>query len=301
MVQLIGRRAILLGLGATFVLPHAGTRAAPAKRIVSVGGAITEIIFALARGNEIVAVDTTSNYPFERTEKLPKVGYLRALATEGILSMRPDIILADHDAGPPDVMRQLQSMGVDLQHFAQRASADTVAAKIDFVGAALGASDGARAISAAYTADLAAIRQSVSELQGRPSVLFLLNAGANGLRGAGTGTGADDMIRLAGAANAFGAVSGYQSVSPESVLMANPDFILMMQQSIDEIGGIRQVGALPALTPLRAAEEGRIIGMHGSYILGFGPRTAHAARDLAAALHRQEQVAELPARPWAEA
>lgn len=298
--NLLTRRQVIVGGGvaASLALWSRGLRAAEAKRIVSVGGAITEIVFALGHGDDVVAVDTTSYYPFERVQNLAKVGYMRALATEGILSMKPDLILADHEAGPPNVLEQLKSMGAPLHQFDQKSTADSVAAKINFVGAALGADAAAAEIATAYVADLAQIRALVTALTARPSVLFLMNAGSNGLRGAGRGTGADEMIQLAGGRNAFGAADGYQSVSAEMALASNPDYVVMMQQTIDEMGGIENVRAVPAITNLTAVREKRVFGMYGSYLLGFGPRTAHAARDFAAALHPQASVADLPSRPW---
>jgi iron complex transport system substrate-binding protein len=71
-----------------------------------------------------------------------------------------------------------------------------------------------------------------------------------------------------------------------------------MSQAITELGGIDGVAALPTLAQLPAVRERRIIGMDGNYLLGFGPRTAHAVRDLAAALHPQSTIPVLPDRPW---
>lgn len=293
----IGRRAFLIGAGLAALLPT-GHAQAVAKRIVCAGGAMTEIVFALGHGDEVVAVDTTSWFPYERVSKLPKIGYLRMLAAEGLLSTQPDLILADHDAGPPDVMLQLQSMKINLHQFPDKSTAETVGAKINFVGESLGEADKAHEIAVAYESDLQTLHSAVGKLSAKPSVLFLLNAASNGLRGAGAGTGADDIIRLAGGNNAFGDVKGYQSVSPESVLTADPAFILLMKETLDEMGGIEQVKALPALAHLKAVAEGRIIAMHGSYLLGFGPRTAHAAWELAKQLHPQETLPALPKRPW---
>lgn len=293
----IGRREFLISAGLVAALPGRQARAA-AKRIVCAGGAITEIVFALGHGDDVVAVDTTSWFPYDQVNKLPKIGYLRMLAAEGLLSTQPDLILADHDAGPPDVMLQLQSMKINLRQFPDKSTAESVGAKIDFVGEALGEADKAREISAAYASDLQTLQGIVGALPAKPSVLFLLNAASNGLRGAGAGTGADDIIRLAGGSNAFGEAKGYQSVSPESALAANPAFVLMMKETLDEMGGIEQVKALPALAHLKAITEGRIIAMHGSYLLGFGPRTAHAAWELATQLHPQETLPALPKRPW---
>jgi iron complex transport system substrate-binding protein len=293
----IGRRKFLIAAGFAAALPITRAQAA-GKRIVCAGGAMTEIVFALGHGDDVVAVDTTSWFPYERVSKLPKIGYLRMLAAEGVLSTQPDLILADHDAGPPDVILQLQSMKINLHQFPDKPTAETVGAKINFVGNALGEVDKAREISTAYDTDLLTLQGAVEKLPVRPSVLFLLNAASNGLRGAGAGTGADDIIRLAGGSNAFGGAKGYQSVSPESALTADPAFILLMKETLDEMGGIEQVKALPALAHLKAVAEGRIIAMHGSYLLGFGPRTAHATRELAAQLHPHETLPALPPRRW---
>ena len=297
------RRAFLGGLAATGFLgasngQAAGEQVSGGRRIVSIGGAVTEIVFALGHGGDVVATDTTSDFPGEFTAALPKVGYLRALASEGILSLKPDLVLADHDAGPPDALRQIAEVGVALQHFPEKPGADGVPAKIAFIGRALRDEAASGDLAAAFAADLAAIRTAVAALEKRPSVLFLLNAGATGLRGAGAATGAHEMIELSGGRNAFGAAEGYQSVSPEAALAADPDFILMMRQSIEEVGGVEAVRRLPVLAHLKATAEGRILGLPGSYLLGFGPRTAHAARDLAALLHPGARLPALPLRPW---
>ena len=109
------RRTFLAASGALFAARPAF--AVLPQRIVTVGGAMTEIVFALGEGAHVVAVDTTSLYPWRAVAPLPKVGYLRQLAVEGLLSTKPDLILADVDAGPKEVLDQLQSMGAPVAHF----------------------------------------------------------------------------------------------------------------------------------------------------------------------------------------
>ena len=75
----------------------------------------------------------------------------------------------------------------------------------------------------------------------------------------------------------------------------------MMSQTVAALGGVDGVAALPALAQLNAAQKRRIVGLDGNYLLGFGPRTAHAIRDLAVALHPQATLPVLPARPWVTA
>lgn len=301
----IGRRGVLAGLagiaGATMLhrpLYGEGMRAA---RIVSVGGAMTEIVFALGAGGRLIAVDTTSLYPVQATAALPKVGYLRSLSAEGVLSTRPDLILLDADAGPVDVVDQLQRLGTRIAHFTERPSAAAVGDKIAFVGAALNRPAEAAEMAALFRRDLAAVTASIGHLQQRPGILFLMNAGAAGLRGAGNGTAAAEMVALAGGRNVFGQASGYKTVTAEAAVIADPDAILMMSQTIAELGGIDRVAGLPVLARTKAARERRIFGFDGNYLLGFGPRTAHALADLAAALHPQGSISPLPPRPWTSA
>jgi iron complex transport system substrate-binding protein len=294
------RRAFLAASAALIVTRPAPASAAP-QRIVAIGGAMTEIVFALGEGARVVAVDTTSLYPWRAVAPLPKVGYLRQLSVEGILSTKPDLILADVDAGPEDVLDQLKNMGAPVAHFHAEHSVESVVPKIRFVGEALGHKAEAEAMVQGYSADLKTIETAVAALAKKPDVLFLIAVGPSGLRGAGDGTAAGEMITRAGGVNSFAGVNGYKPVSPEASLAANPEYLLMMKQTVEEIGGINAVAMLPALAKLDAAKEKRIVALDGNYMLNFGPRTAHAIRDLAAALHPEATLPALPDRPWTTA
>jgi len=293
---MISRRSFL-AVGTALLAARPSFAAAP-QRIVAIGGAMTEIVFALGEGAKVVAVDTTSLYPWRAVAPLPKVGYLRQLSVEGILSTKPDLILADVDAGPKDVLDQLQSMGAPVAHFHAAHTVESVAPKIRFVGDAIGHKPGAETMVEGYAADLKAIETTVAGLTKKPEVLFLIAVGPSGLRGAGDGTAAGEMITRAGGINSFARVEGYKPVSPEASLAANPDYLLMMKQTVDEIGGINAVAMLPALAKVSAAKEKRIIALDGNYMLNFGPRTAHAIHDLAAAIHPDVTLPALPDRPW---
>ncbi|HVZ01264.1 MAG TPA: ABC transporter substrate-binding protein [Dongiaceae bacterium] len=292
--QLLGAGTAAALLGA---LPRP-LRAAMPERIVAAGGAMTEIVFALGEGERVVAVDTTSLYPWKAIEPLPKIGYLRQLAVEGILSIHPDLILADVDAGPKDVLDQLAHMGARVAHFTAEHTADSVVPKIGFVGAAIEQKPAADALAATFKADLAQIDAEVAKIAGHPTAIFLIGVGTTGLRGAGKGTAAAEMIARAGATNALGDVTGYKPASAEAMLAANPDYIVMMEQTVAELGGVNAVSMLPVLAGLDAAKQKRIVAMEGNYLLSFGPRTAHAVRDLAVALHPGADIPALPPRAW---
>ena len=75
-----------------------------ASRIVSIGGAVTEILYALGLKDRVVAVDATSLYPDEALKQKPSVGYFRALSAEGVLGLNPSLVLAIDGAGPKETV-----------------------------------------------------------------------------------------------------------------------------------------------------------------------------------------------------
>lgn len=96
-----------------------------AEKLVSIGGDVTEIVYALGAGDEMVARDSTSLRP-QAVLKLPDVGYMRQLNTEGILSMRPSMVLSSELAEPSLVLQQLAQNGVKVIRVPGTASVDTV-------------------------------------------------------------------------------------------------------------------------------------------------------------------------------
>lgn len=132
--------AFLFGLWiALFVsmCTSAETAATEGQRIVSVGGELTEIVYALGAEARLVGVDTTSQWP-TATRALPKVGYMRTLSAEGVLSLAPTLVLATTHAGPPVVLAQLREAGVPLLVLPAEPSLAGAESKIRGVADALG-------------------------------------------------------------------------------------------------------------------------------------------------------------------
>lgn len=273
---------------------------ADAKRIVSVGGSTTEIVYALGAGERLVGADTTSIYP-AAADALPDVGYVRQLSAEGLLSLSPDLILAGGEAGPDTALAQTEAAGVRIVKLKEGFTPAEVQAHIETVGAALGRETEAAALNAAFRQDIERVLADVATLDGRPRVLFLLQAGRGGMLVAGAHTAAHAMIELAGAENAATGFTGYKPFSPEAATAAAPDVLLVTDQTVEMLGGADRLLADPALAATPAGKAKRIVSMDALYLAGFGPRLAHAVRDLAAALHPEADIAPLPARPWTEA
>ena len=248
-------------------------------RIISVGGALTEIVYALDSADSLVGVDTTSLFP-EAATQLPQVGYQRRLSAEGVLSLRPDVILMTSEAGPKTVLEQIKATGVKLVELPAGHSADGVAQKIRGVADAVGKSAQGEVMADKLLADLEAVQQSQAGM--KPSkVVFLMSMGQGSPKAAGQQTAADEMIRLAGGTNAFSNThQGYKAISTEAMVAAQPDAILLTQDAIDTIGGIDQVVELPGIALTPAGKHKRILAMSGLDLLGFGPRLPQAVAEL---------------------
>lgn len=279
---MIGRRGLLLSAGAGLLAAACSPRpeATSGERIIAVSGDVTEIVYALGLGPQLIAVDDTSSYP-AAAEALPHVGYFRQLAAEGILSLGPTTLVAGGDAGPAAALTQIEQAGVRVVTVPPARGVADVAANLRQVGEAFGRPAEANAAVATLERDWATAQAEVAALPGRPRVLFLLTAGAGSPMAGGRDTAADAIIGLAGGTNAGAGHDGYKPISTEALVAGAPEVILMMSHALDAAGGAARVAALPAIALTPAGREGRIIGVDPLLHLGFGPRLPQAARELA--------------------
>lgn len=269
---------LLFGLFATPSL------ADPAKRVLTLGGSITEIAVALGAQDRLIARDTTSTFPPEVTT-LPDVGYFRALSPEGILALNPDLILSESGAGPQEALDVLIAAGIPFIIAPEDTSPDGVIAKIETVAQALDLPDEGTALAAKIAAGLAQAKTAAATVQTPKRVLFLLSLQGGRIMAGGEGSSAESIIRLAGGINAGTGFQGYRQITDEAIIAAAPDVILMMDREGDLAITDADVLAHPALSQTPAARSGAILRMDGLLLLGFGPRTPQAASDLHALLY----------------
>ncbi|MBN8997223.1 MAG: ABC transporter substrate-binding protein [Rhizobiales bacterium] len=269
---------------------------ADTSRIVAIGGTVTEILYALGVEDRIVGVDQTSNYP-EAAAAKPNVGYMRQLSPEGVLSLRPSLVVAIEDSGPKDTIDVLERASVPFILVPKAHDAAGVVKTIRFVAEAVGEKNKGEALAAAVGEDLATVEKMRDRITEKRKAVFILGMNGTSLMVAGSHTGAADIFALAGVDNALAAMEGYKPAGDEATLAAAPQALVMMSE---RTGGITDdaVFAAPALAATPAAKDRRLIRMSGTYLLNFGPRTAHAARDLAAAVYPDLKLPVLPARPW---
>ncbi|MEM1078144.1 MAG: ABC transporter substrate-binding protein [Pseudomonadota bacterium] len=256
------------------------------ERVLTIGGALTEIVFALEEEARLVGRDATSSFP-PAAEELPDVGYMRALSPEGVLSLAPDLIIADEGAGPAEALEVLTSARVPIVFVSDEPSADGLIAKIEQVAEALGVPERGAVLAEQVRTDLDAATAQVAELAGDAPkrVLFILSTQGGRILASGTDTAASAMIELAGGVNANTGFEGYKPLTDEAVAAMAPDLILMMDRGGDHGTTTEALLALPALTSTPAAQNRAVVRMDGLFLLGFGPRTAQAVRDLSGALY----------------
>ena len=280
-------RRDVLRLSAAGALTSLGVPAARGQtklpRLVTVSGAITEVVYLLGAQEQLVGTDTTSLYPLA-AQKTPKVGYMRQLSAEGLLSLKPDAVIATTEAGPPVVMDQIRSAGVKVELVEADHSWAEVQRKVAAVGRAAAREAQAAELQAKLDVEWAVVLQGVAKTQGKkPRVLFILSHGASP-QVAGEKTAADAVIRFFGGFNVMSGFNGYRPMTAEAMAAAAPDVILTSTQGIEAIGGIDKLWARPelALTPAykRRSSPGALIHMDALQLLGFGPRLPQTVREL---------------------
>jgi iron complex transport system substrate-binding protein len=254
------------------------------SRIVSVGGAVTEIVFALGQQHRLIARDTTSVYPAEARD-LPDVGYMRRLSPEGALAVNPDLILTEPGSGPVEAIEILEEAGIEFVDVPGDYSAEGILARIRAVSAALGVDEAGAQLAEEVGADLAAAEAAAHAQESRPRVMFILSMPGGRVNASGTGTRADGIITMSGGENAFPGFTQYRILSDEAIITAAPEVILMMDRGDDHGAANDELWAHPAIALTPAGQNRAVIRMDGSLMLGFGPRTAEAVRALSAALH----------------
>lgn len=284
---------------AVAVLAFAGT-AGPAfgacsGRIVTLGGDVTAIVYALGAGQCVVATDTTSAWP-PAAKELPRVGYLRNLNAEGIIALRPDMVIGSADAGPPQVLDQLRAAGVRVELVPDRDTAAGVVKKIRAVARALGRPEAGAALIADIKTRLCRLRHRLAAVDSPKRVLFFLTMASGSPQAAGTDTAAAHIIELAGGINAVSRFSGYKPLTAEALVKLAPDVILLMSEG--DVGG-SAVLALPGVSLTPAGRHRNIITMDGTFLLSFGPRVARAATALAEKLYPQLPAAAAVTRDGA--
>jgi iron complex transport system substrate-binding protein len=277
-----GRRACVLGAAAWCV---AGGARAAERRIVSIGGGITETIYALGAQAELVGVDTTSLYP-AAARALPSVGYARQLSAEGVLSLRPTLVVAGEEAGPPTVLRALEAARVPLEVLDGQHRVEGMLARTQRLATLCGREAAGVVLVQRLQDEWRQARERVAQHTKQapttPRALFILAHGGGALRVAGRDTAADAMLGYAGGSNVMAeGFAGYKPLTPEAAVASAPQVLVTSTQGLEAVGGVDALLKSPGLAQTPAGRQRRVVTLDALLLLGFGPRLPQAVLALA--------------------
>jgi iron complex transport system substrate-binding protein len=254
---------------------------------VGVSKQINEYLYAIGAESVLVARDLTSIYP-ERIRSLPSVGYHRGLSAEGILSMRPTMLLTDGNLGPDAVVAEVRKVGIPVVVMTPGQGLDSAQLLMARLGQQFHHERQADSVLAEWRRGMAAAladsaRRPANE---RPRVLIMhFGQVANDYLALKRGTTADQIIRWAGGVNALDSVGGMLRLTPELIARAAPDVIIATDVGFDRTGGVDRFAALPGVALTPAGRSKRIYRVDESEVMYFGPRTPASLRRIAAHLH----------------
>ncbi len=277
----------LIAIVAGLFIAHLAAAASPEpQRWVSAGGALTEWIVALGGESRLVGVDSTSQHP-PSVKSLPGIGYQRQLSAEGILTLRPKVLIGTEEMGPPPVIQQLRTAGVQVEVLSANAELPALRATLERLGALLGKEREARQLGDQYIQRLAAEHERVTQLKrAAPGVLLLVSHAGSAPMVAGAGTVGDWLITQAGGRN-LATHTGYKVFSTEALSGLNPE-VLVVSDRVQN--GVQPREALlhenPVLGATTAVRDKRVIEIDPTLLVGgLGPRLPDAVKSLAEALY----------------
>jgi iron complex transport system substrate-binding protein len=293
------RAALVLSV---FTVAAAGTAAcgrfgndapAPAaERAVVISQAYNEIIWALGAEDHVVGVDYSSTWP-PAVKNVTTVGYHRALSAEGILSLKPTVIIHDGSIGPPTVVEQLQQLNVPMKTFsAKNNSIEGAKALMREMGAYFHKEARAEELCAKLDADMAKAMAEAEQYTDHPKVAVIHYGRASniyllvGASGQGDAGAAGQMVRWAGGVPAIEQSGMQRMTSPEIVAQANPDVVLMTEFGYDRLDGSKdKIFELPGVATSNAARNGRIYRVEEHDLMYFGPSTGEGLSRLIRLIH----------------
>jgi len=259
------------------------------QRIVCLSKHLTEMVFALGKGHNIVAVDLSSTYP-DSAKLLKTVGYHRALSPESIIAMNPDLVIHSNDIGPENVLPQITKAGLNIKAFGGANTIDSAKLLLKELGKFFGEEKKADSIVTKMSEGIAKAADSLKALNITDSIkVMIIHFGLrnnnyfvmSGRNGVG-----DKMIRLAGCTPAKYDGKGAREMSAEAVALANPDIIIATDFGYDRMGNMDKfISSVPGVSLTNAGKNKRIVRFEEHDLIYFGPRSGENIIKLINLLH----------------
>jgi iron complex transport system substrate-binding protein len=259
------------------------------QRIVCLSKQLTEMVFALGKGHNIVAVDLSSTYP-NSAKLLKTVGYHRALSPESIIAMNPDLVIHSNDIGPENVLPQITKAGLNIKAFGGANTIDSAKILLKDLGNFFGEEKKADSLIKKIDKDLATAADTLLKrnIKDTPTVMIIHFGRANnvyfvmsGRKGPG-----DKMIALAGGKTVKYDAKGARQISAEAIAEANPDIIIATDYGYDQMGSMDKfISNVPGVALTNAGKNKRIVRFEEHDLIYFGPRSGENILKLINLLH----------------
>lgn len=256
-------------------------------RLLALNGALTESIYALGMGKQLVGRDITSVFPPDALS-LPSIGYARHLSIESVMSVKPNLVLAEQETVTSYLKQNLSRANIQLKIFD---SSPTIAAAksklIDIAKMTCNQNSNlndpcyARLNGLVHVFEKTWQQANQIVLAKPPKALFIFAGGQGKWLIAGRDTPAHAILEISGIQNAFASHSGFIPVSNEAILAAQPEVIITTNRTITAMGGKAQFLAAPFFKTSNNQNLAKnLLYYDDLFLLGFGPRTPNAVLSL---------------------
>jgi iron complex transport system substrate-binding protein len=248
-------------------------------RIVTAGSAITETVCALGDCDKIIGSDKTSLYP-AAIQYLPSIGYRNSITAEGILSLKPTLVIAEKDYMSDAVVKQLSLMPVKLLIIERDFSLAGTKRLISQIATVLDREKEAQRLITQLDNDLATAR-AISKKQSSNTIraACIYNRGTGNINAAGKNTFAE-ILFLIGVHNVFESFVGYKPLSAESLIASNPDFLVFPSTGFESAGGMEGILKIPGVSLTTAGKKKQVVYIDATKLTNFGPRLGEAVKEL---------------------
>ena len=252
------------------------------RRIITMSAGITETVFALGLGDEVVGRDLSST--LAAAADLPVVTAGHDVSAESVLALRPTIVMVDEDTGPKEALDQIAAAGVQVETIDKATSVEEIVPRLIEVASILEVPERGAALAASIDDELELLDWPVGE---GPTVAFLyLRGTASVYLIGGPDCGPDSLIEAAGGRDggkSIGLAQPFTTLTPEALVEAQPDILLVTTTGLDSVEGVDGLLNLAGVMQTPAGANRRIITVEDGLLFSFGPRTPQ----LIVSLHEQ--------------
>ena len=261
------------GCGAPRIATTTGTR-----RIVSLTPSVTETLFAVGAGAEVVGVSQYCDYP-PQVRRLPRIGSFITPNIEAIVALRPTVVIGLLTSSDLREIHALQAMGIATL-MVDDGSVAAIETSIEKIGNTVGQPHAAHDLVGQIRSRLNGIEEKLAKVQPRP---VLMVVGHQPLVAVGPGTYLDELLTLAHARNiADFSTQSWPRLSLEYIVASRPEVILDGQMGTDPHAPVQFWARYPSIP---AVSEQRVLGYPEDPTLHPGPRVPQTLELLARLIH----------------